>query len=148
MLSRSVGHTTLHHLLTPRRVVLATALGAASAGYLLHSSSSSPSSIRPFSLFKLGSNVSSSAPEVDPSTMSKGKSEQEWKAVLSPEQFRILRQKGTEMAGTGEYDDFHPKQGTFECAGCGTPVRPPAFDWVSNAVLTNRLQLYKVRLCL
>lgn len=32
------------------------------------------------------------------------KSEEEWRAQLSPEQFRILRKKGTEMAGTGEYD--------------------------------------------
>lgn len=34
------------------------------------------------------------------------KSEQEWKAVLTPEQFRILREKGTEPAGTGEYNKF------------------------------------------
>jgi hypothetical protein len=32
------------------------------------------------------------------------KSDEEWRAQLSPEQFRILRKKGTEMAGTGEYD--------------------------------------------
>jgi SelR domain len=33
------------------------------------------------------------------------KSEDEWRAVLNKEQFRILRQKGTEAAGTGEYED-------------------------------------------
>lgn len=32
------------------------------------------------------------------------KSDEEWRVQLSPEQFRILRKKGTEMAGTGEYD--------------------------------------------
>lgn len=32
------------------------------------------------------------------------KNDEEWRVQLSPEQFRILRKKGTEMAGTGEYD--------------------------------------------
>jgi len=49
------------------------------------------------------------------------KSEAEWRAVLSPEQFRILRQKGTERAGTGEYDK-HSEPGVYSCAGCGTPI--------------------------
>nr|QJQ72329.1 methionine sulfoxide reductase B [Astragalus sinicus] len=49
------------------------------------------------------------------------KSEEEWRAVLSPEQFRILRQKGTEYPGTGEYDKFFG-EGVYSCAGCGTPL--------------------------
>ncbi|KAJ7551914.1 hypothetical protein O6H91_06G034500 [Diphasiastrum complanatum] len=49
------------------------------------------------------------------------KTEQEWRTVLSPEQFRILRQKGTEWAGTGKYDKFS-EDGIYECAGCGTPL--------------------------
>ncbi|KAG8368561.1 hypothetical protein BUALT_Bualt15G0058300 [Buddleja alternifolia] len=49
------------------------------------------------------------------------KSEEEWRAVLSPEQFRILRQKGTEYPGTGEYDKFY-EEGIYQCAGCGTPL--------------------------
>ncbi|EEB92219.1 hypothetical protein MPER_09302 [Moniliophthora perniciosa FA553] len=53
--------------------------------------------------------------------MSKSKSDEEWRAILSPEQFRILRQKGTEYPGTGEYDD-HSDQGVYGCAGCGTPL--------------------------
>ncbi|XP_027160977.1 peptide methionine sulfoxide reductase B5-like [Coffea eugenioides] len=48
-------------------------------------------------------------------------SEEEWRAVLSPEQFRILRQKGTEYPGTGEYDKFYG-EGVYNCAGCGTPL--------------------------
>jgi len=49
------------------------------------------------------------------------KSDEEWRAVLSPTQFRILRQKGTEAAGTGEYE--HTKDtGVYSCAGCGTPL--------------------------
>ncbi|XP_050211103.1 peptide methionine sulfoxide reductase B5-like [Mercurialis annua] len=49
------------------------------------------------------------------------KSEDEWRAVLSPEQFRILRQKGTEYPGTGEYNKYY-KDGVYNCAGCGTPL--------------------------
>ncbi|MCO5600888.1 hypothetical protein L7F22_055005 [Adiantum nelumboides] len=49
------------------------------------------------------------------------KSEQEWPAILSPEQFRILRQKGTEWAGTGKYNKLY-EEGIYECAGCGTPL--------------------------
>ncbi|KAJ4772689.1 Peptide methionine sulfoxide reductase [Rhynchospora pubera] len=49
------------------------------------------------------------------------KSEEEWRAVLSPEQFRILRLKGTEYPGTGKYDKFFEK-GVYECVGCGTPL--------------------------
>ncbi|KAI5576813.1 hypothetical protein BDE02_09G070200 [Populus trichocarpa] len=49
------------------------------------------------------------------------KSEEEWRVVLSPEQFRILRQKGTEYPGTGEYDKVF-EEGVYGCAGCGTPL--------------------------
>ncbi|MED6169519.1 Peptide methionine sulfoxide reductase B2, chloroplastic [Stylosanthes scabra] len=49
------------------------------------------------------------------------KSEEDWRAILSPEEFRILRQKGTEYPGTGEYDKFFG-EGVYNCAGCGTPL--------------------------
>ncbi|EYU39095.1 hypothetical protein ABFS82_14G100800 [Erythranthe guttata] len=49
------------------------------------------------------------------------KSVEEWRAVLSPEQFRVLRLKGTERPGTGQYDKFY-EEGVYECAGCGTPL--------------------------
>ncbi|CAI9781814.1 unnamed protein product [Fraxinus pennsylvanica] len=52
---------------------------------------------------------------------SASKSEEEWRAILSPEQFQILRQKGTEYPGTGEYDKFF-EEGIYKCAGCGTPL--------------------------
>ncbi|KAF9515096.1 hypothetical protein BS47DRAFT_1372101 [Hydnum rufescens UP504] len=51
----------------------------------------------------------------------KVKSEDEWRAVLSPDQFRILRQKGTERAGTGKYDP-HYEEGVYTCAACETPL--------------------------
>ncbi|XP_040379904.1 peptide methionine sulfoxide reductase B3, chloroplastic-like [Oryza brachyantha] len=62
--------------------------------------------------------MSSSAP---PPPGSVQKSEEEWEAILSPEQFRILRRKATEYPGTGEYDKFFG-EGVYECAGCGTPL--------------------------
>jgi peptide-methionine (R)-S-oxide reductase len=49
------------------------------------------------------------------------KSDEEWRAALSPEQYRILRQKGTERAFTGKYWNHH-EPGTYACAGCGNPL--------------------------
>lgn len=49
------------------------------------------------------------------------KSEAEWRSQLTPEQFRVLRQKGTEYPGTGVYDQ-HFKPGHYTCAGCGAKL--------------------------
>lgn len=49
------------------------------------------------------------------------KTEEEWKKDLTPEEFRILRQKGTEVPFSGEYDDFF-KDGMYKCAGCGAEL--------------------------
>jgi peptide-methionine (R)-S-oxide reductase len=46
------------------------------------------------------------------------KSEQEWKRELTPEQYKVLRQCGTELPGTGKYYHFN-KDGKFVCAACG-----------------------------
>lgn len=45
--------------------------------------------------------------------------DEEWRAKLTPEQYQILRQAGTERAFTGKYDK-HYDAGEYFCAGCGT----------------------------
>ena len=49
------------------------------------------------------------------------KTDEEWKQDLTPEQFRITREKGTERAFTGEYWDSH-ERGVFQCVCCGTDL--------------------------
>ncbi len=49
------------------------------------------------------------------------KPEEEWRKELTPEQYRILRQKGTERPFTGEYNDIKAK-GVFRCAACGAAL--------------------------
>lgn len=49
------------------------------------------------------------------------KDEAEWRQTLTPEQFRVLRQHGTERAGTSPLNKQHAA-GTYRCAGCGNPL--------------------------
>ena len=49
------------------------------------------------------------------------KSDEEWREQLTPEQFAVCRQKGTERAFTGKYWDHH-QNGTYRCAACGSDL--------------------------
>jgi peptide-methionine (R)-S-oxide reductase len=49
------------------------------------------------------------------------KSDEEWRQQLTPIQYKVLREKGTEVAFTGEYWDNH-KKGTYFCAACQLPL--------------------------
>jgi peptide-methionine (R)-S-oxide reductase len=57
-------------------------------------------------------------PEKETSEMQMPLTEQEWKEKLTPEEYKILRKKGTERAFTGKYDKFY-EPGVYKCAGCG-----------------------------
>jgi peptide-methionine (R)-S-oxide reductase len=57
-------------------------------------------------------------PKANQETYEVTKSDAEWRAALTPEQYRVLRQHGTERAGTSPLDKEYGK-GTFFCAGCG-----------------------------
>src|SRR5258707_15748927 len=49
------------------------------------------------------------------------KTDADWRAELTPEQYRVLRQKGTERAFSGELWDEH-RPGVYRCAGCGSEL--------------------------
>ena len=49
------------------------------------------------------------------------KTEEEWRQILTPEQFRILREEGTEPPFQNEYHDSK-RAGTYGCAGCALPL--------------------------
>ena len=51
------------------------------------------------------------------------KTDAEWQAQLTPEQYKVTRKHGTERAFSGEYHD-NKKQGIYKCVCCGTPLFP------------------------
>lgn len=59
--------------------------------------------------------------EHDPDEFPVRKSEAEWKAQLSPEQYKVLRRHATERAGTSPLN-AEKRDGIFHCAGCGAPL--------------------------
>jgi peptide-methionine (R)-S-oxide reductase len=76
------------------------------------------------------------------------KSNEEWSKTLTPEQFRVLRQHGTERPGTSPLN-HEKRHGRFKCAGCGQPLFasetkfesgtgwPSFFEPLENAVGTS-----------
>ena len=53
--------------------------------------------------------------------MDNPKTDEQWRVALTPEQFRVLREHGTERAWTSPLNDEH-RDGIFSCAGCGQPL--------------------------
>ena len=64
------------------------------------------------------------------------KSEQEWRQELTPEQYRVMREAGTEPAFTGKY--YKTKDpGTYVCASCGQPLFDSETKYESGTGLTS-----------
>lgn len=59
------------------------------------------------------------------------RSDAEWRTILSPEAFRVLRGHGTERAGTSALN-WEKRDGTYSCAGCGTPLFEAAAKYESG----------------
>lgn len=59
------------------------------------------------------------------------RSDEEWKRVLTPEQFRVLRKEGTELAFSGKYWNHHAA-GIYRCAGCGLELFSSATKFESG----------------
>lgn len=84
------------------------------------------------------------------------KSPEEWRRELTAEQFHVLRQHGTEHAGTSSLNDEH-RAGLFRCAGCGQPLFdasakyesgsgwPSFFEAVHGAVVTSEDDSHSMR---
>lgn len=87
--------------------------------------------------------------------------ERQWKDILDPRAYHVLRQKGTEPAGSGEYDKFYPKEGHFACGACSAPLYSaeakfnsgcgwPAFDkcykGAVNTVVDNSFGMRRVEI--
>ncbi|KAI0169320.1 SelR-domain-containing protein [Hypoxylon sp. FL1284] len=90
------------------------------------------------------------------------RSSDEWRAVLSKEQFRVLRQKGTEAPFSGKYDKFFSDAGVYTCAGCDAPLYkanhkfksgcgwPAYFDSIPGAVTRHEdstLGMLRIEIC-
>ena len=58
-------------------------------------------------------------------------SREEWQGRLSPEQYRVLREQGTEYSGSGEYVDTKT-EGSYNCAGCGHELFSSATKYKSG----------------
>ncbi len=60
------------------------------------------------------------------------KTDEEWRRELTPEQYRVLRQKGTEPPGTGE-SEHSEEPGVYRCAGCGAELFDSATKFDSGS---------------
>ena len=82
-------------------------------------------------LFGDSQDMASTNAKTTPQQFEISKTEQEWRKVLTPEQFRVLRQHGTERAGSSPLDQEYG-QGTYVCAGCDLPLFPSETKYNSS----------------
>ncbi len=58
---------------------------------------------------------------MDETTFPVSRTEEEWRSILTEQQYHVLREGGTERAFSGEYHDLK-EPGSYRCAGCGQPL--------------------------
>lgn len=79
--------------------------------FTLSACAQSSSSVKESSVDKIGKNVSGKIVKTD----------EEWRELLTPEEYYVLRQQGTEAAFSGKYFN-HKKEGIYTCAACGNEL--------------------------
>ncbi|KAH8763156.1 methionine-R-sulfoxide reductase B2 [Diaporthe sp. PMI_573] len=89
---------------------------------LLNSSPRRANSLRSMPIPMIGGLFTSEARDSSKMPYPVEKTDDEWRAVLNKEQFRILREKGTETPGSGKFDKHKPSSGVYTCAGCEAPL--------------------------
>ncbi|MGH8261183.1 MAG: peptide-methionine (R)-S-oxide reductase MsrB, partial [Steroidobacteraceae bacterium] len=72
------------------------------------------------------------ARDTDAARFPVARSEEQWRRELGPEQFRVLREHGTEGSGTSALNHEH-RNGVFHCAGCGQPLFESATKFESGS---------------
>jgi peptide-methionine (R)-S-oxide reductase len=75
----------------------------------------------PGAAFALSSNDKAGKSKTEQPLVKVVKSDEEWKRILTPEQYRVMRQAGTEAPFSSPLNDEH-RAGIFECAGCALPL--------------------------
>jgi len=101
----------------PQIFLLLVAAGLVTAGFALKATSSGPSPA-PKSAPAQGGTVNPLPVNAQGKVVL---TDAKWREILTPEQFRVLREEGTERAFTGALWDHHAK-GTYVCAACGLPL--------------------------
>ncbi len=106
----------MKQFMSPNRLIVLVALGLLGA--------CSPTSSTPTAAVSPNASNSAQSPKTastDQDSVPLELSEEEWRARLTPEQFRVLREQGTERAFSGKLN-AHYEDGQYLCAACGHPV--------------------------
>src|SRR5690606_31172007 len=116
-----------------RRFLVLAGAGAAAAGLSARVDPAQPrmSMDTIDRLQKEWKNLPAPSADVAPSGERLARSEHEWKKHLTPEQYRVLREEGTERAGTSSLND-EKRPGVFVCAGCSAPLFTSAMKYESG----------------